>query len=270
MAPIIHCIRHGQGLHNLHGGNYTISDPSLTPEGVSQCTALRETHFADQSNISLVMASPLSRTLHSTSIIFAPTLTSGGKCPPTILALPSAQETSDDPCDIGREPYDLTLIAAKNHWPVDLSLVKPGWNVKSFDSPYSPASHAIEARAKDTRILIRQRVRELVEKGDTDIHIALVTHGGFLHFLANDWEDAEVGNGGTGWKNCESRDYQFERDIYTDADQDAWLMETPESRMKRGKAHPMYEREMQPKLFKNAMEAWGKHGLQRPDQIGKV
>lgn len=269
MTPLIHCVRHGQGLHNLDGGNYLLPDPSMTSKGVSQCETCRDVSFPDQSDVSLVMASPLCRALHSATVIFGPALTSGGKCPPHILAVASAQETSDDPCDIGRNPDLLRSVAAENQWPVDLSFVENGWNVKALDSRYSPASHAIEARAKDTRILIRQKIRELVAGGDDDVHVILVSHGAFLHFLANDWEGADTGNGGTGWKNCETRSYQFVHHFDTDVDQDAMLVETTESRKMRGKDHPMFGQEMQQKLFVVAMEAWGSHGLQRPDQIGK-
>lgn len=268
MAPIIHCVRHGQGFHNVEPGHYDLPDPRLTPLGEEQCETLRKALFAEQSNISLVTASPLCRTLHSASIIFNAALTSNGKCPPQILAIPDAQETSDDPCDIGSDPALLRETANKNGWPVDLSLIKDGWNIKTLGNRYSPHSNAISARARDARIFLRQKIRELVQHGDPDAEVVLVTHGGFLHFFTDDWEEAEYFPG-TGWRNCETRSYVFENDFTTDKDGEARLTETMESRQRRGKTYPMSGREKQPTLFEAAMQSWEKQGLQRPDRLGE-
>lgn len=266
MPPTIHCIRHGQGFHNQLQ-DYTLPDPYLTPLGEEQCETVRQTSFADQSNISFVAASPMTRTIHSAYVIFNPALTSNSKCSPEILAIPDAQETSDDPCDIGSDPSILRSIVTKNNWPVDLSLIKDGWNVKSLGTRYSPHSDAIKARARDTRLFLRQKIRELVKNGDTDVNIALVTHGGFLHFFTEDWEDSWQFPA-TGWVNCETRAYAFELDPLGDEDQDARLVETEESRRKRGKMYPMFGKDKQPALFKCAMETWESQGLQRPDRVG--
>ncbi|MCJ1229167.1 hypothetical protein MMC12_005832 [Toensbergia leucococca] len=267
MAPIIHCVRHGQGFHNLGAGFYSFRDPCLTPLGEEQCEILRNTSFPDQSNISLITASPLCRTLHTAFLAFSPALTSNIKCPPQILALPDAQETSDEPCDIGSDPSSLRSIVAENHWPVDLSLVKDGWNVKTLENRYSPHSSAIKARARDARILLRQKIRALVRNGDIDAQVILVTHGGYLHYFTDDWEDSYQ-YPGTGWYNGETRSYAFEEDFMADVDGEARLNETMESRQKRGKTYPMYRREKQPELFKLGMQRWESQGLQRPDRLG--
>lgn len=267
MSPIIHCIRHGQGFHNLGAGFYSIRDPQLTPLGEEQCEALRKTSFPDQSNISLITASPLCRTLHTAFLTFSPALTSNRKCPPQILALPDTQETSDDLCDIGSDPSVLCSIVAENNWPVDLSLIKDGWNVKTLESRYSPHSTAIKARARDARVFLRQKIRELVRDGDIDAQIILVTHGGYLHYFADDWEDSYQ-YPGTGWHNCETRSYAFEEDFMADVDGEARLTETMESRQKRGKTYPMHRREKQPELFELGMQRWESQGLQRPDRLG--
>lgn len=268
MPPTLHCIRHGQGFHNVGSGNYDLPDPYLTPEGEQQCETVRILSFPDQSDISLVTASPMTRTLHSAYIIFKDTLTSPSfKCQPEIFAIPDAQETSDDPCDIGSEPSILRDTATKNNWPVDLSLVKDGWNVKALETRYSPHSDAIRARARDSRILLREKIRQLVKQGDTNVHVALVTHGGFLHFFTEDWEDSWQFPA-TGWKNCETRAYTFEVDLMTDEDEDARIVETEESRKRRQKFQPMFGRDKQPKLFDEAMVKWESQGLQRPDKVG--
>ncbi|EWG48898.1 hypothetical protein FVEG_08548 [Fusarium verticillioides 7600] len=267
MPPVIHCIRHGQGFHNVGAGCYTLPDPRLTPLDEEQNMALREAAFSDQSKISLVLASPLCRTLQSACLVFQPVLQGSSKCHPAIIALPDAQETSDDPCDVGTDPSVLRKVVTENHWPVDLSRVKDGWNVKALGTRYSPESTAIAARARDARIFIRQKIRELIEQGNADPQVALVTHGGFLHYFTDDWEDSWL-NPGTGWKNCEIRSYIFEQDVSNDIDVEARLTETTESRLRRGKGNPMPAKDEQAVLFERAMDSWEKQGLQRPDRIG--
>ncbi|KAI8722960.1 hypothetical protein NCS52_00150600 [Fusarium sp. LHS14.1] len=267
MSPVIHCIRHGQGFHNVGAGCYTLPDPHLTPLGEEQNIVLRNTTFSDQSKISLVLASPLRRTLQSAYLVFQPALTTNSKCHPEIIAIPDAQETSDDPCDVGTEPSVLHTVVSESKWPVDLSLVKDGWNVKALGTRYSPESNAIAARARDVRIFIRQKIRQLIEQGDTGPQIALVTHGGFLHYFTDDWEDSWL-NPGTGWRNCETRSYEFKQDVMDDTDMEASLTETMESRLRRGKGYPMPAGEEQAVLFEQAMENWENQGLQRPDRIG--
>ena len=266
MAPIIHCVRHGQGFHNLGAGFYSLRDPGLTPLGEDQCENIRSTSFPDQSKISLITASPLRRTLHTAALIFNQALTSNSRCLPRILALPDAQETSDEPCDTGSDPSLLHDIVAENNWPVDLSLIEDSWNVKTLENRYSPRSSAIEARAHETRILLRQNIRELVRNGDIDAQVVLVSHGGYLHYFTDDWEDSYQ-YPGTGWHNCETRSYVFEEDLMTDKDEKARLIETIESRQKRGKTYPMYGREKQPEFFELGMQSWESQGLQRPDKL---
>ncbi|MCJ1458312.1 hypothetical protein MMC28_008683 [Mycoblastus sanguinarius] len=183
-------VRHGQGFHNLGAGFYSIRDPGLTPLGEEQCEILRNTSFPDQSNISLTTASPLCRIFHTALLTFNPALTSNSKCPPQILALPDAQETSDELCDIGSDPSLLRGIVAENNWPVDLSPTQDGWNVKTLENRYNPHSSAMKARAHDARILLRQEIRELIRNGDIDAQVIRVTHGGYLHYFTDDWEDS--------------------------------------------------------------------------------
>lgn len=265
MPPIIHCVRHGQGFHNVDGGCYTIPDPRLTPTGKSQCESLRKGPFFDQSKISLIMSSPMCRTLQTASLVFQTALTSTLKSQ-RIIALPDAQETSSDPCDIGTDPDILQHIVEEEKWPVDLYLVKDGWNQKKTRSRYSQSNDAIRARARDVRLFLRGLLRELVSNGDADAEIALVTHGGFLHYLTDDWEDS-YRYPGTGWYNCETRAYVFECDFWSNRDEEAWLIETRESRWRRGKDHPMYGKKDQVKLFTAAMERWEEQGLERPDEV---
>lgn len=270
MSVTIHCIRHGQGLHNV-GGNYQLPDPKLTELGIQQCTEVKDLHFAEQSHISLVAASALSRTLHSASIIFEPWLSVDPNSR-QVLALPDAQETSNDPCDIGSDPDILRATCQKNDWPVDLSLVKDGWNDKSIQSRYSGASTAIARRARDARVFLRQKATELLQSGVEDVHIALVTHGGFLHYFTEDWEGADNRlTPGTGWTNCETRSYKFVAGIDTDGvgedDDDAHLIETAGSRCTRELVHPMFTGQRQMELYEMAMQSWEDQNLPNPAKI---
>lgn len=170
----------------------------------------------------------------------------------------------------------------KNAWPVDLSLIHDGWNDKSLRGRYSPHSDAIFQRARDLRVFIRDKIREYISKrrcdgGESDaddVHVALVTHGGFLHFFTGDWEGAWE-YPATGWVNCERRMYRFECDPLTrtkgddhDDDLEARVVETEESRKMRGRTGAMFGRDKQEELFGIAMEMWEGQGLERPDRVG--
>jgi hypothetical protein len=145
--------------------------------------------------------------------------------------------------------------------PVDFSLVPPTWNAKT--GKYAPTSSAIYARAREARQLIRARLLALAAAGETGDAV-LVTHGGFLHFFTKDWEDSSK-NEGTAWKNTEWRSYEF-ADL---EDEEARLVETESSRLRRGKVGSGSSREEQEQFYREAMEAWERRGLQNPSKEGK-
>ena len=93
-----------------------------------------------------------------------------------IIALPEAQETGNVPCDTGSDPAALKKEFAD--LPVDFGLVKEGWNSKV--GKWAPDADSLRARAKE----VRQWLKARPEK-----EIVLVTHGGILHFLNEDWAD---------------------------------------------------------------------------------
>lgn len=284
MPAIIHCVRHAQGFHNLGTEFHSLRDPRLTPHGENQCADLQSASFppSAQQQISLITASPLTRTLHTAYLTFQPRLDPNHPShitstnaptsaqPPQILALPDAQETSDFPCDTGSSPSDLSAFTSQQSWPVDLSLLSDSWTTKSLGTRYSPNGFAIAARARATRQQLRAKARELVAAGVENPQIVLVTHGGFLHYFTGDWEDAYKGLG-TGWVNCETRAYEFEAGLGGDADEDgdeARIVETAASRRRRGKEGPMPGWKEQEVLFEETMQGWERSGLQRPDRIG--
>lgn len=169
MPPTIHCIRHAQGYHNLSTANQSIHDPSLTPLGIQQCHTLTST-FPHTSSIDLLVASPLRRTLYTALYSFPSKATSGIP----LIALPEIQETSDLPCDTGSSRADLEKeFEGKN---VDLQLVTDDWNDKK--GRWSPARPAVEERCRIARNWLKERKEK---------DIVVVTHGGVLHYLTEDW-----------------------------------------------------------------------------------
>ncbi|KAM5344320.1 hypothetical protein ACJ41O_012857 [Fusarium nematophilum] len=254
----IHCIRHAEGFHNLGEEFFNLPDPHLTPLGEDQCAKLRETLFTDQSKVKLVASSPMTRAIHTAFLVFQPTLQEQQTT--RILALPDAQEVFDYGCDIGSDVHVLKGRTEHHGWPVDLDMVHIGWNNKALDGRYSPVSSALEARAREARRLLKEKAKELAQEGDEEVHIVLVAHGSFLHFFTNDWEDSSK-LCGTGWSNCDARSYVFEDFESSDKDDDAWLLETSESRSRRGLRAPACSVEEQQGLFHKAMDEWILQGL---------
>ncbi|KAF2844820.1 phosphoglycerate mutase family protein-like protein [Plenodomus tracheiphilus IPT5] len=225
MPPKIHLIRHAQGEHNATR-DYTIRDAVLTPKGKEQCRTLRSA-FQYHDEVDVVFASPLRRTIQTAALSLGPAL--ARKDVPFIL-LPVLQEVSNIGCDVGIADTadDVTRLLPElfaedevefDIEKIDASAVIKGWNTKQGYWAYE--KEAISRRAADLRNLLFQRPEH---------QIVLVTHGAFAHFLTEDW-DVEDPMTGTAYKNCEHRQF-----VFTDSStaEDAHVMETPESRTKRG------------------------------------
>lgn len=164
MTPTIHCVRHAQGYHNLSVAAHNLHDPLLTTAGDEQCRNLQK-KFPNMRSIDLVVASPLKRTLHTALIAFEPVLKEKGL---NVIALPELQETSNLPCDTGSSP---DIIATEFEGkPVDLNLVKPGWDSKRMK--WAPTTTAIEKRAGDARRWLMARPEK---------EIVVVSHGRTPH-----------------------------------------------------------------------------------------
>ncbi|EDN10066.1 phosphoglycerate mutase [Histoplasma capsulatum] len=247
MPPIIHCVRHAQGYHNLSHANHILSDPLLTPHGESQCRAL-SAEFPHHSRIDLVVASPLRRTLYTALLSFEDQIKSKGL---KIVALPEIQETSDVPCDVGSDLAVLRKEVEENGMPVDLELVGEDWNSKK--GKWAPSAEAIANRAREARRWLKARPEK---------EIVVVSHGGFLHYFTEDWQDSTLYQG-TGWRNTEYRTFTFTSstdrdDLYgrpVDGD-NASLVETCESRTRRGIAAEAPSRDLQKEFFVQAMTGW--------------
>lgn len=252
MTITIHLVRHAQGFHNLTAINQQIPDPYLTPTGTEQCGALRAS-FPHHDRITHLVASPMRRTLQTCQQSFRPAVDAGKK----VLAQPLVQEVSTLPCDTGSEPE--VLRAEFGAW-ADVGLVEKGWNNKAAGSPWAPRVEALEARARAARVWLRELGRQWVAEGNGGADIVVTSHGGFLHFLTQDWDGMDLTRGayeerlvtvggeglsddlklterslGTGWDNTEYRSYEFD-DPESD-DTEARIHETkPSWRRRRGSA----------------------------------
>ncbi|OAA61109.1 phosphoglycerate mutase [Niveomyces insectorum RCEF 264] len=232
-------VRHAQGYHNLSADNLNMPDPNLTPLGEEQCADLRR-RYAHHDRVRLFVASPLRRTLRTCLLAFGPEAAAAATAAaaaeavapaaPTypenlrVVALPELQEVSSLPSDVGSAPAVLhTEFAAE---PVDLSRVQHGWNHKGLGSPYECTIDKLEARGRAAR----RNLRALAAGLDADDRVVVVSHGGFLHFLTEDY-DGIAPSRGTSWKNAECRSFEFVDP--TGADEDARLRETDASRQAR-------------------------------------
>lgn len=200
------------------------------------------------------------RTLYTCLLSFQPAIerlaaAKGGK--KVVVALPEVQEVSNLPCDVGSAPEKLHQEFDEAGL-VDLSLVKDGWQDKhSPDSPWKPEMEKVKRRAEKAR----KWLYELAQQDSTaagaesqadggeeeekqEKHIVVVTHGGFLHFLTQDFDGMDL-NRGTGWDNTEWRTYEFVTDAQG-KDEDVGLKETEESwRKRKGSAKPLTQTEQE-------------------------
>ncbi|KAM5436470.1 hypothetical protein MferCBS31731_005748 [Microsporum ferrugineum] len=255
MPPVLHCVRHAQGFHNLSVANHVMQDPLLTPFGEEQCRTLRA-NFPYHADIDLIVASPLRRTIYTALLSFANIIQERGL---KIIALPEIQETSDVPCDTGSDLADLKREVEEKGLPVDLSLVPEDWNDKTKEK-WSANAQSVTVRAREARRWLKARPEK---------HIAMVSHGGVLHYFSEDWQDSILYQG-TGWANTEFRTFEFTDSTDTDdlygnkIDGDnASIRETVDSRKRRGKAaaEPP-SREMQKQFFVQAITGWENQAAQ--------
>lgn len=212
MTITIHLVRHAQGFHNLNHINEAIPDPYLTPKGLAQCAALRDS-FPRHDRVTHLVASPMRRTLLTCHHSF----NDGSAQPKKIKALPLVQEISGNPCDVGSEPVVLraefgSLREDGQHaWLDDGELVR-GWNDKvAAASPWAPLPERLEARALGARRWLRRMGREAEKEGLQDVEIVVVTHGGFLHFLTQDWDGMDVARGMSPWSLVRVKSWRRER-----------------------------------------------------------
>ncbi|EPE33227.1 Phosphoglycerate mutase-like protein [Glarea lozoyensis ATCC 20868] len=207
MPPLLYLVRHAEAEHNVtHNPN--TRDALLTEKGIQQCEKLKKLSESFHHEIDLVVASPLRRTIQTAVYSFGPVLAKTG-----LILLPDAQEVSGMPCNIGLDRKDLEIEA--------VTMFKGDEDV--LEGAYSTTPSAVKARA----VRLRQWLYVRPEKV-----IVVFTHGAFLHYLTEDWSgpiyfgkeigyavDEEDGSSpprGTGYLNCEVRQFTFSKESSCD------------------------------------------------------
>lgn len=177
MVPIVHLVRHGQGLHNVPPYDDSLIDPELTSHGRTQCDQLRS-DFPYHNEVTHLTASPMRRALQTCIAGFGK---SNSNKP--LLAMDVLQETSDAPNDTGS---DVDTLRAEFGDSVDFTGVSPEWTDKRKGGPFACEVDEVAKRAAAARVALYR----LAQNGDG--HIVAVSHGGFLHFLSDDWEGVSM------------------------------------------------------------------------------
>ncbi|KAI3338564.1 hypothetical protein F4824DRAFT_84381 [Ustulina deusta] len=141
-----------------------------------------------------------------------------------------------------------------------LAVLNRNWYYKGQGSKYIPDVALVEARAREARVFLR----ELAQSGPDDAHIVVVSHGGFLHFLTENYSGLTE-KCFTTYGNTTIRSFQFV-DLYG-TDPDAKMVETEESFQKSKlprftdmsddekelcKSHAVARIELQKRDFENA------------------
>ncbi|KAL8888414.1 MAG: hypothetical protein Q9192_006181 [Flavoplaca navasiana] len=233
-----------KAVHNLTTLNHGMHDPALTPQGENQCLEL-QSKFPHHDFVDLLVCSPLQRTIQTTLLAFDPEISRGVQC----IALPEVQETSDLPCDTGSNLVKLKEMF-KNK-PVDLTLLPEDWDSKV--GKWAPEREAIERRCRDARQWLKTRGEKA---------IIVVTHGGLLHYLTEDWAGCEKFQG-TGWENTEFRSFCF-----VDGDKEnASMEETTESRERRGSKDKPMTKEERTQLRQTVTKKWQTQGYEKSNRV---
>ncbi|OHE91683.1 phosphoglycerate mutase [Colletotrichum orchidophilum] len=256
MPVQIHLVRHAQGFHNLSLENETLRDPLLTDKGKQQCADLRAA-FPHHAQITHLVASPLRRTLYTCLLGFGSDAAAPVGKSLKVLALPEVQEVSDAPCDTGSAIEDIEGEFAGR---VDFGRVPEDWIDKSSPgSRWEPTLEKLEKRSAEAR----RALRKLVGDVQGDAQVVVVSHGGILHFLTDDWSGIGPRKA-TGWENTEYRSYEFADS--TGQDPKALLEETQESweRRKGGNTRPTPEQQAELRqTFYREMEPYLKYSPER-------
>jgi hypothetical protein len=155
-----------------------LRDPLLTAKGKEQCLELQKA-FPVAQDISLILASPLQRTIQTAAYAFAPELDARNV---SFILTPNAQEISGMNCDIGhevdfvRETAPKLIHEAAPSWKVenlDTTLVKKDWNSKAriiLRSHFTVMSRTNPSKERDLRphLDFRSEARSRLAKLDLE------------------------------------------------------------------------------------------------------
>ncbi|KZL63860.1 phosphoglycerate mutase family protein [Colletotrichum incanum] len=195
MPSIIHLVRHAESEHNV-SKDFTQRDPPLTATGMAQASALIET-FPNPASITVVLTSPLKRTLQTTTAGFPHVLRKDEVGATQLIIDPDLQERSDLPCDTGS-----SRAVLEEAFPgLDFGDLVNEWFIK--EGLYAANDDAVAKRAQRFRDRLRHIVTSLVEDGGEadegrERNVVVVTHGMFIKFLV---EDESIDLPKAGWKS---------------------------------------------------------------------
>lgn len=177
--PLIHIIRHGEGIHNVQR-NYAHPDPSLTKRGQGATKAIHLPFTPD-----LILISPMTRTIQTAMNIFPwmqdPQPNTVSSSIP-VQIWPDLREAHDALCNRGVSRADLHAQFPS----LDLAECSQDWDY--------PAHSVERATARAERV--RSRLHELTS---TYNNIVVITHRGFAAYLVK----------GVRFGLCERRAYRF-------------------------------------------------------------
>ncbi|TAQ88755.1 hypothetical protein B7494_g2919 [Chlorociboria aeruginascens] len=184
-------------------------DPPLTSRGQQQCLTLLKT-FPHFKNITHILVSPLTRTLETLLLGFAPLL--GAQRSSPAIAWPELRERGFAPCNVGQKLEVVErMVRGKG---IDLSLLSEGWEL---DGKYEIGPNSIKVKERVERVkkeLMELGVQALrgeeglwkgIKVGRTnkrgDVEMLVVGHGAFLSRL--------TGGKDTHYTNAELRSFMF-------------------------------------------------------------
>ncbi|KAJ9612583.1 hypothetical protein H2200_004180 [Cladophialophora chaetospira] len=208
MSPTLILVRHAEALHNKTR-DHTLRDPELSPLGVNQCTALRESLIKQLSHlpeVGLILVSPMLRTLQTTSTALDWLIAEGVK----VEADADWQEIYDKPCDTGSPISDLERQYPK----FDFTMVDPVYPDKSSPrgTRYAHNRSAVLLRAQLALEKLYDRPEGL---------IIIVSHSSFMRLAVT----------GSQFANADYRIFDFNK---RKSDQDSYSLTEWESTRSNG------------------------------------
>ncbi|KAF2845037.1 phosphoglycerate mutase-like protein [Plenodomus tracheiphilus IPT5] len=178
MPPLIHIIRHGEGMHNIQR-DHPSPDPPLTHRGQG---ATKNIHIPFTPD--LIVISPMTRTIQTAMNIF-PSIQDPNRTTEPVIPVqiwPDLRETYEALCNRG-----VSRSAMQTAFPqFDFSECHEDWDY---------AEHSIEAATARAES-VRARLKMLSKRFE---NIVVVTHRGFAEYLVK----------GKRFGLCERRAYRF-------------------------------------------------------------
>lgn len=180
MPPRLYFLRHGEALHNVANEgqpeDHTILDPVLTTVGQLQALSVPSTYNTFFNSCldpttTLIVTSPLRRTLQTTLAAFASVLPPVSPNPVKVHIMPQAIEVGTEPCDRPGDLEETRQMYPQDgmDWSTCFSEESAGWTTK--EGFFSPTEECQMARATWVRRWMRDCTYE---------KLVVVCHHGFL------------------------------------------------------------------------------------------